>query len=93
MKKSLNWFNKNPVVKLFILNYIAYFTLVYNFRAVAQGLYWPSVLSDITIAALGFSILKSIQEANTLPQRLAYIAGGGFASASGIYVTKILFGH
>ena len=80
-------------IKLGVLNFILYLLLVINYRSVAQGRYLESVCSDILIASFGFSLFKTMQEATTRIERLAYIIGGGIASAAGIYLTKTVFGE
>ncbi len=75
------------------MNFTAYLLLIYNYRAVAQGRYIESIISDGLIAAMGFSMLKKIGAANTVEERIAFITGGIIASGVGIWITKFLFGQ
>jgi hypothetical protein len=73
------------------MNFVAYLLLVFNFRAVAQGRYLESIISDTLIASMGFSMVKKIGEATTLGQRFSFILGGSLASGLGIWITKQMF--
>jgi hypothetical protein len=76
-----------------LINFVLYLFLVINYRSVAQGRYIESIISDMIIAGLGFSVVKKISEAKSISDRIAYIIGGGLASFCGIYITKMFFGQ
>ncbi len=78
-------------LQLFVLNFINFFVLIYNFRAVAQARYVESVISDAIIAVLTFTIMRRVSNAHTLEERIGYVGGAAAASAAGIYVTRWLF--
>ncbi len=76
-----------------LLNFALYITLVYNYRAVAQGRYLDSRISDILIAIMGFTMVKKIALANSLLEQAMYVLFGGLASITGIWITKQVFGQ
>ncbi len=82
-----------PFLIMVALNFVSYLLLVINFRAVAQGRYIESILSDTLIATLGFTIIKRISTANKISERIGFILGGAIASGLGIYLTKTIWGQ
>jgi len=80
-----------PAISLFLMNFIVYLVLVFNYRAVAQGRYAESIISDMIIAFLGFTIVKKISTATTKIEHAAMVISGGAASFLGIYITRMWF--
>jgi hypothetical protein len=75
----------------FIMQYIMYFLLTCNFRAVAQGKYFYTISTDMMISAAQFWLVKKIGEAGNLNGWYGMIAGGGLGSITGIWITKKIF--
>jgi len=65
---------------LFWMMFLQWGILTVNFRAVAQGSYFWVGLADILTAALGFTILKKVQEAKTWFEMACYTVGGTLGS-------------
>ena len=71
---------------------LLYGLLCFNYRAVAQAMYFPAIFSDFLIASLAFFVIKKIAHgADTLHQWVGYTLGSVIGSGLGIYLsTKIL---
>lgn len=80
-------------VRIGVLNFVSYLVLVFNFRVVAMGMYWPSILSDAAVAWLSYTLISLIAETKSNSDRVAYVVGGSLASGAGIWLTRALFGH
>lgn len=73
---------------LAILNFISFLLVTVNFRAVAQGRYLLTFVTDITLCLLGFTIFKRLQAAEkNRAQALAYAIAGAVAAQLGIFLT------
>jgi hypothetical protein len=77
---------------MFFINLANYLILVWNFRAVAQARIVDSVISDIILASMSFTIVKRIGDAKTKAERVGYILGGAVASALGIIISHYFYG-
>lgn len=59
-----------------------------NYRAIAQGRYLATGVSDFVIAACSFGLFKLIQNAETPVEVLGYSVGATLGGISGIWLTK-----
>jgi hypothetical protein len=79
-------------LRFFGMQFLAYGLVAWNFRVLAKGLIGQTVLSDLLIAAMGYTIIKQVSEAKDWISRMGYILGGAAGSASSILVTKWFLG-
>ncbi len=85
----------NQKIKEFLLMFsiqiINYCLITINYRAVAQGNYLLTGVSDFIFASLNFFVIKKIAKSNdTIHQWLGYSLGGVVGALLGIYVSKFL---
>jgi hypothetical protein len=80
-------------IELGALNCLSYFVLTADIRSVSQANILAAVVINMTVALLSFSILKRLQEAKTLADRVLYAVGGTIGTVIGIVVTKAVFGQ
>jgi hypothetical protein len=79
-------------LELGLLNLVSYFVLTVDFRSVAQANIGWSIVTNLVIALITFSILKRVHEASTLADRIAYAIGGASGTVIGIELTLKCFG-
>jgi len=72
----------------FFIQLASYFIVTCNFRAISQGRYTWTVLTDMTISAFQFWLIRQIAESGTIIAWLGMVCGGGIGSMLGIWVTK-----
>lgn len=95
-KKS--WLPKNPALRFLFFfgsELFSFFFIASNFRALAQGLYFWTALTDMTLVFQGMIITKLMiddQKARDWLAIIAFTLGGACGSLLSIYVTKHLFG-
>jgi hypothetical protein len=79
----------------FVWELATFFMLAFNFRVLAKGSYFWTILSDGIISANGMIGLKAITEderARTASAIVGNALGGMCGSAAGIFVTKRILG-
>jgi hypothetical protein len=76
----------------FIIQFVQYFLITVNYRAVAKAYYVWTFASDLAIAANTFFIIKRIGESKGHAAFMGYTLGGAFGSLLAIYITKVLYG-
>jgi hypothetical protein len=76
----------------FAMQFVAYGLVTWNFRAIGKGWIGNVVLSDLLIAAIGFTLISKVAEAKDRAARFGYIAGGAAGSAASVLLTKFLWG-
>lgn len=77
----------NKALKLAVLMVLQYILLCANMRFVAQGRIPQAVGSDIAIAFLGWTLVRSVATADTWQERAGYVTGAAIGSAIGIWLT------
>lgn len=65
---------------LFVLQFLAYFIVTLNMRAVAEVNYVLTFITDLLIAIIGFTTIKEIINANTRREKIAYVIGGALGA-------------
>lgn len=75
---------------LFFTQILMYMILCVNYRAVAQGNYLQSVISDFMIASASFFIIKKIakDESKGVWMWLGFAMGGVVGTIIGIWISK-----
>lgn len=73
---------------LFTAEALVFLLATINFRACTKGMLRLTVVSDMLIAALGFSMVRWIAEAGTVFEQVIYVAGAGVGSMIGMHLTK-----
>lgn len=80
----------------FVLQFVTYAIVCWNFRAIAQMKYAHAITTDMLISFNGWFILSKMVEANKHPLKnwamTGYVCGGGLGSAVSMWVTKNVFG-
>jgi len=76
-------------MKLFFLMWLSYALIAYNMRVLAAGKYTATVISDGIIAVVGFTILKSVAQAETWSELVFYTLGAMAGGVTGIWISKI----
>lgn len=71
-----------------LLLWVHYTLLSVNTRAVAQGRYIATGITNAVIALCGFTLFKLITEASTPMGVLGYTIGGVIGGATGIWITR-----
>jgi hypothetical protein len=76
---------------MFCIQLIQYFLITVNYRAVAQGRYGATFMSDLAIAANGYMLIHFVANSTGLLAFSGYALGGAFGSVLAIWVTKKWF--
>lgn len=76
-------------LKIGALVWVQFLVLTINFRMIALGHIPGAVITDGIIAFLGWTLVKRIAEATTVPERCGYIIGAMLGSVSGILITRL----
>jgi len=76
----------------FAMQFVGYGLVTWNFRAIGKGWIGNAVMSDLLIAALGFTMISKVAEAKDHPARFGYILGGAAGSAFTILLTRFVWG-
>ena len=66
--------------------FLSFLTVTLNTIAIAHYNYVGTFLTDLTICYLGFTILKTIEEAEGWWDRLGYMFGGAIGAQFGIAI-------
>jgi len=76
----------------FGLQFLFYFLVTLNFRAIAQARYGWTILTDALISAAQFWIISKVgRSADSLVALCGFICGGAGGSSLGIYLSKKVF--
>jgi hypothetical protein len=59
-----------------------------NMRAIAQGRYRATFVTDLILGVFAFTIVKMIAQAQSFAEMVAYCFGGAFGACVGIYFTR-----
>jgi hypothetical protein len=79
---------------LFAVQCLSYFLITMNQRAIAQGLYFWTGMTDLFFAGVNFAVIKKI--ATSAPgwaPWAGYTFGGVAGSLLGIWLTTVLYGQ
>jgi predicted alpha/beta hydrolase len=92
------WYTKNmrhyftrPVLELALMQFLSYFIVTFNYRAVAEVSYMGTFVTDVLIAALAFSSIKRVAEATTWHERVGYIVGGSIGAQIALFLSTYFF--
>lgn len=77
---------------LFSMNFLSYFLIAANMRAISQANYLAAAITDFSIALLGATLVKRLVATRSIWDSAWYAAGGTTGALVAIKVTKILFG-
>jgi hypothetical protein len=70
------------------IQFISYFNLTLNFRAIAHEQIMFAVVTDTMAVVLSYTIIKRVAKDDTWSTLLGMMLGGGAAAAAGIYLTR-----
>lgn len=77
----------------FALQFANYSLLCWNIRVVAAGWVWQTMLSDLLVSALSFTLIQKVADTHGWVARLGYIAGGVAGSGVSVLVTGMTWGN
>lgn len=80
-----------PVLELAVMQFLSYFIVTFNYRAVAEVSYSGTFVTDVLIAALSFSSIKRVAEARTWHERIGYIVGGSIGAQIALFLSTYFF--
>jgi hypothetical protein len=69
---------------------VMFFVITLNYRYAAKGHLVPTVLTDVVIAIIGFTLIKLVADATTVLEMAGYVLGGAIGSAAGMLLTRRL---
>ena len=72
----------------FALMFLNYGLVCINMRMIARGSYLGTAWTDAAIAALGFTLIRSIADTDALIAQLGYVSGGVCGSMLGLWLTR-----
>jgi hypothetical protein len=72
----------------FALMFLNYGLLCINYRMVARGSYLGTAWSDAAVAALGFTLIRHVAEADSILAQAGYVCGGVCGSMLGLWLTR-----
>ena len=76
----------------FGLQFLLYFLVTVNFRAIAQARYGWTILTDASISAAQFWIIRKVGgSAESLVALGGFVCGGAAGSSAGIYLSEKIF--
>ncbi len=88
---------KQKVKEFFVflsIQLVLYILLVINFRAISQGGYTVTVVTDFSVASFQFFVIKKIADSSESAHQWAgYAIGGGLGGAIGIWISQNWVGH
>lgn len=76
----------------FCLQVFSYGAVTFNYRVIAQGRTSAAVLSDMTIAAFNFFVIKKVAGSKSKVAAVGYVLGSMLGTSCGIWVTKLMYG-
>lgn len=81
----------NEALTMFVIQVFLYAVMCINYRAVALVHYHQAALTDFTVAAINFLVIRKIAKSEeSLHQWLGYVAGSVGGSYLGIYLSVTL---
>jgi hypothetical protein len=79
-------------ILFFALQFMLYFLMTLNFRAIAQARYFWAILTDMLISAAQFWIIRKVgASAESAIAWSGFVCGGAVGSGLGIYFSKKVF--
>ena len=76
---------------LFVLEFVGFFIVTFNMRAVADLNYALTFATDILIAVIGFTSIKQIIDAKTRLEQGAYALGGALGGQAALWLSSHYF--
>lgn len=80
-----------PVLELAAMQFLSYFIITFNYRAVAEVSYIGTFVTDLMVAALSFSSIKRVAEAESWHERIGYIIGGSIGAQIALFLSTYFF--
>jgi len=78
----------------FGLQFLLYFLVTVNFRAIAQARYGWTILTDALTSAAQFWIIRKVGgSAESVVALSGFVCGGAGGSSTGIWLSKKVFGR
>lgn len=71
-----------------LIQFVSYFVLTLNFRAIAHAHIWEAMVTDALAAALSYFIIKRVSRVDGPGVLLGMMLGGSVAAAFAIWLTR-----
>lgn len=71
-----------------LVQFVAYFVLTLNFRAIAHAHIWEAMATDALAAAFSYFIIRRVSHTDGPGVLLGMMLGGSLAAAFGIWLTR-----
>jgi len=79
------------VLELAAIQFLSYFVLTMNYRAIAEVSYIGTAMTDLALGWLTFWSIKRVMSASSGKEQAAYILGGVAGSLSALFLSTFLF--
>lgn len=79
------------VLELAFIQFLSYFIVTFNYRAVAEVSYVGTFATDILIALLAFFSIKRVAQAGTRQELVGYIVGGCIGAQIALFLSTYFF--
>lgn len=88
---SVKHFINRHVFELAVIQFVSYFILTMNYRAIAEVSYVGTAVTDLALGWLTFWSIKRVMSATSGKEQLAYVIGGVTGSLSALFLSTFLF--
>lgn len=78
-------------LELAVVQFLSYFIVTFNYRAVAEVSYVGTFVTDILIAALTFASIRRVVSATTRHEQVAYVVGGCIGAQVALFLSTYFF--
>jgi hypothetical protein len=79
---------------LFFAQMLSFAVISINYRAIAQGSYLWSVLTDLVVASLSYFVVRRIAKSkDSICQWAGFALGSAVGTVIGIWLSKIILGQ
>jgi hypothetical protein len=87
----MKYFMSRHVLELAAIQFLSYFILTMNYRAIAEISYIGTAVTDLALGWLTFWSIKRVMSATSGKEQVAYIIGGVIGSLSALFLSTFLF--
>jgi hypothetical protein len=77
----------------FVLQFISYGLITWNYRAISQARYFSIGFSDLCVAGLGFTAIQRVSKAEGRWAMAGYVLGGAVGSVLSAWITHRIYGQ
>jgi hypothetical protein len=77
----------------FVVQWLAYGLITWNWRMIAQARYGSIFFSDLLYAAVNFALIQKVAKAESRAAWAGYVLGGAVGSVLSTWLTKQVYGQ